>query len=437
MRNKLMMAFESLEDEEVVGTGTAVDAAAVTADAAQADKAAEIADVVDAVEELADGSEQMEGVTDRMEASLADDGEGYTPDAAAEATASLESLYRRVGLRNVRAMPALESFGSRNSRRATTKFAIEGIKEQVKRVWERIKKFFKEMWNKVKGYYNTVFDGATKLKNRAEAMLKKLEAESSSIKEASFEDETIAKQFSINGVYSADKVNAIVMGGKMLLKTANDSFSVIGNLATEIKNSVNEAKAEKTLKKAEEIKDSVTKNKRSAAEFGMPEGTEVGSVGPLLNDNEFVMFVSKAENYIVKDKDDKSAETKSIVMRASVISSSKGKTPASKVTTLKVNEMQTITMAVADLAELCLAFKSNSSKLGSLSKIYEDAVAEAEAIAVEEGVTLPVMSEIKSMLKGGQNVTAKIATFPLSNAIATGNAALGYCGASLAHYGTK
>lgn len=446
--NKLMMAFESLEDGTPVEAGTE-DVAAIQADVVQADQAAEIGDVMEAVEELAEGSDQMEGVADRMEASLADDGEGYAPEAAAEATAALESLYKRIGLQGVRVMPALESFGSRNSRRATTKFAVEGIKEQVKKVWAAIKKFFKEMWDKIKGYYNSVFDGATKLKARAEAMTKKLEAETGSITETTFEDSTIVNQFAIKGAYKESNVLDIIGGAEALLKASNDVLHKSDAITNSIDDAIAKAGDAKApvddtvraiAKMVKEMSSATATAAATAKKYGFEAGATVNSWEKLLGDKEFVIGVSAVDSAVIAGKDD--VATPSFKFRAVVGSTGPNKDITTKVSTAKVDAMFKIVNEVSSLAQLCVDFKQNIAKVNGMAKAYDSMVTNAEKMAEKtvdskDPKIKSALGTVKGLVKGVQSVMGKVSTFPLSNAIATGNAALGYCGANLSHYGTK
>lgn len=449
-----MASFESIDDEEVPA-GTE-DAAALQAEAVVTEQENDIADLTGAIEDLAEGADQMEGVADRMEDSLADGGEGYAPEAAAEATAALESLYKRIGLR-VKAMPSLESFGGRNSRRSATQYAVEAIKEQIKKVWMSIKKFFKDMWDKLVGFYNSIFDGAIKLKARAKAMAEKIAKETGSIKETSFENKSVVKEFAIAGVYTKGNELKIIGHTKQALEAANTLFlkgdTVIAgiNKMVESIKTKDEQKTRSSFKLASKIMTDAIVS--SVSGFKTVKGSGNSAVTNLLNDARYKSAKGFISSGLLNDRvlllvtselaNDKTDEEE-IVFKASLVPGSENtKEPTNlKVDTLELSVMTEITNAVTELADLMLGLKSNASKAKEFSSQFDKIISEAENITdsnTEENkkVIRKAFNDLRKIVPAAGATLKTAGSTMIGVGLATGNAALNCCGASLSNYGSK
>ena len=132
----------------------------------------EASEVVDqataAIEELAEIQEVMADSVVGDGTPEAPTGDGLSEDAAKVAEVAVESICARLGYKPAKKIvPALESFGSSSSRLEATRYAMETIGGTISRIWQAIKDFFKNIWNKLKEFWARLFDGATKLKNRA------------------------------------------------------------------------------------------------------------------------------------------------------------------------------------------------------------------------------------------------------------------------------
>ena len=135
---------------------------------AENDEMAEtIEDAVTAIEELSEVSEILE---DSVEA-----GTGLTEEAAEIAEVAVESICARLGYTPVkRVVPALESFGATSSRLDATKYALEGLGDMARKVWEAIKKFFTNLWEGFKRLWAQLTNVAVRYKASAEKQAKKL-----------------------------------------------------------------------------------------------------------------------------------------------------------------------------------------------------------------------------------------------------------------------
>lgn len=172
--------FAVLEDElseEIVPENTEqqerveeLEAQVAQAEVTEADS--EVEELVEAVEEAIDGVEEIEEIAEVAEDSV-EAGDGLTEEAAEIAEVAVESICNRLGYKPAkRIIPAMESFGATSSRLDATKYALEGFKETIAKIWEGIKAFFAKIGAALKALWNKLFDLATKTAARAEKMAK-------------------------------------------------------------------------------------------------------------------------------------------------------------------------------------------------------------------------------------------------------------------------
>lgn len=174
--------FAVLEDElsgEIVPENTeqqerVEELEAQVAQAEVTESESEIEELVEAVEEAVDAIEEIEQIAEVAEGSV-EAGDGMTEEAAEIAEVAVESICNRLGYKPAkRIIPAMESFGATSSRLDATKYALEGFKETVAKIWEGIKAFFVMIGDSLKALWNKLFDLATKTAARAEKMTKNI-----------------------------------------------------------------------------------------------------------------------------------------------------------------------------------------------------------------------------------------------------------------------
>lgn len=162
--------------------------------------AAEIDQTHEAVAEAQESTDQLEEVAAALE-SMIDAGRGLSADAARFAHQSVSFATRKFGIATP--MPAMESFSTGASGQfGQTKASLEGIKETIQKIWTWIKSQLAKLRAHMKDFWLKTFDGAARLKKRAEAMMKKAEGVSGSAKENQV-------------VVSADLVGKLHVGGKL------------------------------------------------------------------------------------------------------------------------------------------------------------------------------------------------------------------------------
>lgn len=116
--------------------------------------AGEITEVEAGVEEGMGAADQLEQVEEVVE--QAAEGEGLDPVAAEAIKIAVEAICARIGAnpKAVYSLYATENFQSASSRKANTKYALEGLGEFLKNLWEKIKAALSSLWEKVKAFWN-------------------------------------------------------------------------------------------------------------------------------------------------------------------------------------------------------------------------------------------------------------------------------------------
>lgn len=162
--------------------------------------AAEIDQTHEAVAEAQESTDQLEEVAAALE-SMIEAGRGLSADAARFAHQSVSFATRKFGIATP--MPAMESFSTGASGQfGQTKASLEGIKETIQKIWTWIKSQLAKLRAHMKDFWLKTFDGAARLKKRAEAMMKKAEGVSGAAKETQV-------------TVSADLVGKLHVGGKL------------------------------------------------------------------------------------------------------------------------------------------------------------------------------------------------------------------------------
>lgn len=154
-----MAKLFALEEAELEGGEVELEAAPEVGEVAdvQAEVAVdegEINEVEAGVEEGMGAADQLEQVEEVVE--QAAEGEGLDPVAAEAIRIAVEAICARVGAnpKSVYSLYATENFQSASSRKANTKYALEGLGEFLKSLWEKIKAALSSLWEKVKAFWN-------------------------------------------------------------------------------------------------------------------------------------------------------------------------------------------------------------------------------------------------------------------------------------------
>lgn len=253
-----LFAFEELDEnvqgEKLEATPEVGEVADVQVDVEQ--EVGEIEEQATAIDEGTEAADQLEEVEALVE-QAAEEGEGLDPVAAESLRIAVEAICARVGA-NPKAMYALyatENFQSASSRKANTRFALEGVSEFLKDLWKKIKAALTNLWAKVKAFWDKHLSSLGRIKKALESMKKKVGESSGKLKDRAYIEEapTGLSDAVGGGDISAKTFNAFVTSHKALLKSAqevadaaktfNDAATAgVGSSSVEIGNAINKIK---------------------------------------------------------------------------------------------------------------------------------------------------------------------------------------------------
>lgn len=170
---------------------------------------ANVEELVTAVEDAEADAETLGEIEGVMEESI-EEGEGLDETSAELAEVAVESIRLRLGFAPSRTLPALESFGSKNSRLTATKIALEGVVETIKKVWEAIQKAFFAVWQKIKDFYNKFFTNTEKVKKLAQQLKQKARETKGTAANKTIDASGVAKALNYEGKASLDSVKRLM-----------------------------------------------------------------------------------------------------------------------------------------------------------------------------------------------------------------------------------
>lgn len=179
---------QTLPDEAPAETPEA-DLAEINTDEAEGEVTdAKVEEAVDAVEALESMYIALESAKERG---------GLTSGEAYFLNGHLQYIRKQMGYEAPQLR--MESFDAPSTKMRATTIAMEGIKEELSRIWEAIKSAIKKSIEWVVNQFNKYFGAAEKLKKRAQALAKAAGETSGVVKEKDFENERIYKALMING----------------------------------------------------------------------------------------------------------------------------------------------------------------------------------------------------------------------------------------------
>lgn len=157
------VALESMGEEDEVD-----DAEMLKAFAAADEANDEVEAVAADVEELEEIETGLESIAGALDSSL--ETGGIDPVAAKFAHLAVDAHMSRVGLESSQAMPALEDFAGETSAEASTKVAIEGIGDTLKKIWDAIKLAAKKVMESISDFFAKMFSSLESFKKKVEGL---------------------------------------------------------------------------------------------------------------------------------------------------------------------------------------------------------------------------------------------------------------------------
>ena len=130
-----------------------------------------------AIDEGTEAAGQLEEVEALVE-QAAEEGEGLDPVAAEAIRIAVEAICARVGAnpKSMYALYATENFQSASSRKANTRFALEGVAEFLKELWAKIKAAISSLLDKATAFWNKHFSTLNRTQKALESMKAKVSA---------------------------------------------------------------------------------------------------------------------------------------------------------------------------------------------------------------------------------------------------------------------
>lgn len=236
------LAVEELEEIAVVpGEEVAAEPVEAGVDSLESDLC-EINDELVEVQDDEDSTTAATDVVDELEVAvealriIASNG-GLDRNGAQILNLHIDSLQQRAGYPANHKTLSVEAFGATNSRIGQTTLAIESIADKAKELWKQIVEMFKRALASLGALWNKVFDGATRLKARAENTLKAAEAAKGEKAAETFEQPKLAEALHINGAVDVKAAATVVEGlGDMMIVVAEVGMKAAQAMTASLEN---------------------------------------------------------------------------------------------------------------------------------------------------------------------------------------------------------
>ncbi len=202
-----------------------------------AESVSDISDSLDDIEEMNDAIDSAEtdvATLDKIQEAMGESvekGEGLDETAAEIAEIAIESICARLRIEK-RVMPAMESFGSANSRIVATKIAMEGVKEIAERVWKAIKEAFQKVWDFIVEFYKKYATGLGRAKEANAALTKEVSSfGKTEVEKDKIENSSLATALYAGGKSDAGSVKLILGNHVKLTEAANNGLNVLSDVS--------------------------------------------------------------------------------------------------------------------------------------------------------------------------------------------------------------
>lgn len=186
----------------------------------------EMDDQATAIDEGVEASGQMEEV-EELVANAAEEGEGLDPVSADAVRIAVEAICARVGAnpKTFYSLYATENFQSASSRKANTRFALEGVGEFLKDMWKKIKAALQNLWTKVKAFWDKHISSLGRIKKALESMKTKISESSGKLKDKAYIEEApgaISDAFGHVGDVSVKTIQEVIKAHGTLVDTSTE-----------------------------------------------------------------------------------------------------------------------------------------------------------------------------------------------------------------------
>ena len=334
------------------------------------------------------------------------------------------SLNARLGLPKTARGFSPEAFGGTNTRAGQTTLAAEGFADQAKELWGKIVEMFRNALKAIVAVWNRIFDGATRMKARAEKLGVSADAmPAGSPTSPTFESPKLAEGLHINGSVDVVAASKAVLAEASIVTAITKAAVVFAAQATAIIETGDAAKLSEAAKAAHAPTASGFTKVADAASVGVAapgEGLELFK-GDALPGNKAIIATVPTEGA-------NAAAVGKTGYKLGAFDTSKKVADNFKMKTLSKEEIKGVAKTIGDAATLVLGFKSAQKEaeaaankvIAAAEKKANEASKDAEGKAVEGAMS---GADARALAKGAMNSVVNAAP-PL--AAFTLNAG-GYC----------
>lgn len=392
---------------------------------------AEVGQVDELVTSIEDAIVDADALGDIQEvvADKVEDGEGLSPEAAQIAEIAVEAICARLGMNSSKVMPAMESFGSSNSRVTATRIAMENIGDTIKKVWEAIKKAFKSVWQKITDWFSKFFANSDKVKAYAEALRKQATELGDKVMDAKeIDNKSVASAFVVKKTSGLDALLTVLKNHESVTTNALVAFTKIQqgvSLVTDSLKDITKVKTGDLSAVAEAVSDDLKKTVTVDSEKTSEGDVTSTKIGPFINGQLVVIAVSE---------DKKKPSIKVSVESGESASSVKMKT-------LSQTEMTNVCDKVIGLMKVTDDYKKKQKDIESVNaafvKMTDAAISFADEMAniVENNKEAKdTIATIRTFATDFNSLASRMTTMMPTMNVQAGRAACAYVKASLAQY---
>ena len=189
--------------------------------------------------ELEDTADSLESFL--LAAQLGQRQGGWSGREALAYSVGLDATLKRLGADHSAVVPSLESFTGSERQRIDACVSVENkIKDALISIWEAIKRAVNKVMAFIKKWWVKIFDGASRLKKRAEAIRKKAENTSGTAKEKKFTTSTYANLHVSKAMPNSTAIKTALDGIATTIKelTAGRTDSGYGQLVDDVVDNV-------------------------------------------------------------------------------------------------------------------------------------------------------------------------------------------------------
>lgn len=423
-RNGLVFSMEEAElDATPVEVVPAAELEVEQGAVETAQAADEVEDLTAAIEDAVEDAGTLGEIQEAM-AGTVEEGEGMSEDAAEIAEVAVEAICARLGIRSkTSTIPALESFGSKNTRIAATRIAVENLGEKLKALWEAVKKAFATVWQKIKDFFAKFFSNAEKVKKLAKELKDQVASKKDAkAKEAEIDVGSAAKAIQKDGKFDPSTVQAVLQNHAGLTNGINKSFELLRDVI-----GAADSIAKGTADGEDKIGKALEQFAKTVTAPLSPEVTENGDtltmkIGPFVNNNFISLEITRGAEYGAKLENTEGSK----------------KMESTKIAPLTLDGVTKACDAVISLMDDTEAYKKNQSKVDAVNKSFIDLAnaainfaGKAAAASEENAEVKKALGKVRVFVSQLNSVSSRLTVMIPAGNVRAGKAVLAIASASL------